>query len=384
MSFVSVFNKLSTEKSPLLREFEALLKPMDNHALEQLAGQAHRTSLQYHGRAIRLFAPLYLSNECINNCSYCGFSRDNPVMRVTLSIDQIETEARHLVEQGFRNILLVAGEHPKWVSGDYLKNCVARLRPFVPALSLEVGPMETADYVPLVEAGTEGLVVYQETYDRLAYDRFHTLGPKKNFDWRLETPERAADAGFRRIGIGVLLGLSEWRAEALALAAHAEFLLKTHWKSQLTLSLPRMRPAAGGFHPDFPVSDRDFVQLICALRVTFPQVGLVLSTREEATLRDRLVPLGVTMMSAGSHTEPGGYTGAGKEQVHLTVRGKIMESQLEAGLDLKGTTTAEEQFEISDDRSPEQMAARLKELGYEAVWKDWDQAFSEASVEAAP
>jgi 2-iminoacetate synthase len=339
-----------------------------------MARDAEQLTRQNFGRTMRLFAPLYLSNECVNICKYCGFSRDNPILRVTLAIDQVETEARHLYEQGFRNILLVAGEHPKFVSSDYLTRCVERLRTFIPAISLEVGPMETAEYEPIVQAGAEGLVVYQETYNRDVYAELHTAGPKKDFDWRLDCPERAYAAGFRRLGIGALLGLAPWQEEAMALAAHADYLLRHCWKASLTVSLPRLRPAAGQFQPRHDFSDRALVQVILALRLCFPQVGIVLSTRENATLRDRLVRLGVTMISAGSHTEPGGYTGAGSESVHQTQKGKAIPVIASEGEHLVAT----EQFSIADERSPAIMAARLRELGLEPVWKDWDAALAPA------
>jgi 2-iminoacetate synthase len=321
-----------------------------------------------------LFAPLYLSNECINNCSYCGFSRDNAILRVTLSLDDVRQEAAALATQGFRNMLLVAGEHPKFISNGYLRDCVAALHESVPSLSLELGPMEEAEYRPLAEAGAEGLVVYQETYDREAYAEFHTSGPKRDFDWRLATAERAYAAGFRRLGIGALFGLSDWRAEAIALAAHAQWLLRHCWKAQITLSLPRLRPCAGSFEPRETLSDRELTQLICALRIFLPDVGLVLSTREPAALRDGLIPLGITMMSAGSHTEPGGYTGAGRENLHHTERGRIVE--LAEGASEWADIGATQQFEIADERTPKAVAAQISALGYEPVWKDWDTALT--------
>ena len=173
-----------------------LISPAASEFLEHMGRRSHAMTQQRFGKVIRLFAPLYLSNECVNNCSYCGFSRDNPILRVTLSLDEVRQEARELKKQGFRNILLVAGEHPKFVSNNYLRDCIAALHADWPGISLEVGPMETADYRPLVAAGADGLVVYQETYDRKVYADMHTAGPKRNFDWRLETPERAYAAGF--------------------------------------------------------------------------------------------------------------------------------------------------------------------------------------------
>jgi len=352
-----------------LADFERLISPAAGKVLEELCQRSGALTRQRFGRVIRLFAPLYLSNECINNCAYCGFSRDNPILRVTLSVDDVVAEARELKAQGFRNILLVAGEHPKFVSNGYLAECIVAVQRDVPGVSLEVGPMETPEYEQMVSAGAEGLVAYQETYDRDVYVRMHTAGPKRNFDWRLETPERANAAGFRRLGIGALFGLSDWRYEAISVAAHADYLLKHCWTSQVTISLPRLRPCAGEFQPLTELSDRHLVQLICAFRLFLPDVGIVLSTREPARLRDGLIPLGVTMMSAGSHTEPGGYTGVGKDDLHHTVRGRIVDLAEDSSEWSDGATG---QFDIADDRSPADVAERIARLGYEPVWKDWD------------
>jgi 2-iminoacetate synthase len=373
----SAVRESCARQNPSLADFARLLSPAAGDQLEALARRSRQLTLQRFGKVVRLFAPLYLSNECVNNCKYCGFSRDNPILRVTLSLDEVQREARALREQGFRNLLLVAGEHPKYVSTSYLADCVRRLHAEWPSVNLEVGPMETADYRPIVEAGAEGLVVYQETYDRDVYAGMHTSGPKRNFDWRLETPERAYAAGFRRLGIGALFGLAEWRTEALCVAAHAEYLLKHCWKAQVTISLPRLRPCAGEFQPLTRMSDREMAQLVCAFRVMFPDAGLVLSTREPAKLRDGLIPLGITLMSAGSHTEPGGYTGAGRENTHHTVRGRIVDTVGASEWAANGhATNATGQFEIADERSPQEVAALLRRLGYEPVWKDWDAALT--------
>ena len=372
MSFFEILDGLSLTKSPLVCRFEGLITPKSDDELEAMAQASRALTIQNFGRTMRLFAPLYLSNECINNCSYCGFSRDNPILRVTLSVDEVVAEARHLLQSGFRQILLVAGEHPKFISRDYLAECVRALAPDFSSISIEVGPMEAADYIPIVEAGAEGLVVYQETYDRGIYSDLHTSGPKRDFNWRLDCPERGYDAAFRRIGIGALFGLWRWQEEAIALAAHLEYLLKRCWQAQISVSLPRLRPAAGGFRPLFSMSDRELAQLVCALRITFPQVGIVLSTRERASLRDALASLGVTMMSAGSHTEPGGYTRQGTEHLHQTVRGRIVAPDFQDGEDELATG----QFEISDARSPEEVANVLRRRGLEPVWKDWDQTLS--------
>ena len=373
-SFIHVLDALPQRKSPLMERFAAMLEPKAPAQIEAMAHESRQITRRNFGRTMRLFAPLYVSNECVNNCSYCGFSRDNnAILRVTLTIDQVIREAQHLLDKGFRNILLVAGEHPRFVSDGYLEECIRALRDVVPTIGIEVGPMEAPEYEQMVKAGAEGLVVYQETYDREVYEQMHTAGPKKDFDWRLACPERGYAGGFRRIGIGALFGLSDWRLEALRLAAHLEHLYKHCWKSSFTVAFPRLRPAAGGFKPmtDFP--DWALVQTICAFRLTFPEVGIVLSTREPAPLRDALAPLGITMMSAGSHTEPGGYTGAGSDDLHLTVRGRRVE--LEA---TTGRTRAEGQFGIADERSPQGVAEMLRARGLDPVWKDWDPAILSA------
>jgi 2-iminoacetate synthase len=331
-----------------LDDLASLLSPAAEAYLESMAQAAHSLTLQRFGKIISLFAPLYLSNECTNPCVYCGFNVHNPVERLTLSVDEADREARHLRQLGFRHVLLVSGEAPQVVTLDYLSDVLQRLRPSFSSVSIELYPMATDAYVRLAAEGVDGLVVYQETYNQARYHRFHPGGKKREFRWRLETPERGGQAGFRRIGIGALLGLDDWRTEAYCLGLHARYLLRHYWKSHITISFPRLRPAAGGFQPPHHVSDQDLVHMLTALRLFLPDVGFSLSTRETETLRDHLIPLGITSMSAGSRTEPGGYTHAG-----------------EAGA----------QFSVADERSPEVVAGVIRRKGYEPVWKDWDAAF---------
>ena len=359
-----------------LQDFAALISPAASEHLEVLCQRARQLTQQRFGKVIRLFAPLYLSNECINNCRYCGFSRDNPILRVTLTPDEVREEARALLAQGFRNLLLVSGEHPKFVSSQYMADCVRAVHEVAPSVSLEIGPMETPEYEPLVRAGAEGLVVYQETYEPGVYAEMHTSGPKRNFQWRLATPERAYAAGFRRLGVGALYGLADWRYEAICLAAHADYLLRNCWKAWLTISLPRLRPCAGEFQPLTHMTDREMAQLVCAFRLMFPDVGLVLSTRESPRLRDGLLPLGITLMSAGSHTEPGGYTGAGRDNLHQTRGGRIVELGASEWAAPGEPVHATRQFDIADERSPGEVAEVIRRLGYEPVWKDWDAALT--------
>ncbi|MBA2608104.1 MAG: 2-iminoacetate synthase ThiH [Actinobacteria bacterium] len=328
-----------------LVDFAALLSPSALNRIEEVAVAARDTTLARFGKARTLFAPLYVSNECVSVCTYCGFSADNEVARRTLSVDEVVLEARELAARGFRHVLLVAGEHARIVSKDYLVDCVAAVSEVMANVAVEVQVWDEPTYVRLVNAGADGVVVYQETYDRSTYSNVHLLGKKRNYEWRLAAPDRAAAAGLRRLGIGALLGLhDDWRAEALSVAAHARELMHRWWRAEVSVAVPRLRPAAGDYEPLDPVDDRSFTQLICALRLFLPDLGISLSTREPAFLRDALVPLGVTNLSAGSHTEPGGYASA---------------------------SYAEPQFEISDTRSPADFAAALRSMGYDPVWKDW-------------
>jgi 2-iminoacetate synthase len=334
-------------RRPDLDDFAALLSPAAAARLEELAQLAHRRTVQRFGRTVRLYAPLYLSNECVSVCTYCGFSAGNQIARRTLSVAEVAAEGRELRRRGFRHVLLVSGEHARLVSKDYLVDCVATLAPSIPSLSVEVQVWDTATYQRLAGAGCEGVTVFQETYDPGTYAAVHLKGKKRNYAWRLGAPDRAAEAGMRKLGVGALLGLHEdWRSDALALATHARALIRRWWRCEVTVALPRLRPAAGGYVPAAPLGDADFVQLLCALRLALPDVGINLSTREPAALRDALLPLGVTTMSAGSHTEPGGYAEA---------------------------SDAEPQFEIADTRSPGELAARLRTAGYDPVWKDWER-----------
>ncbi len=334
----------SALSQPSLSSLPALLDPRALPRLEELAARARETTLQRFGRAVRLFAPLYVSNACLSSCTYCGFSKGLEVARRTLSVDEVVVEASTLVDRGFRHLLLVAGEHRLEVSADYLVACVEALRELVPSISIETQTWSDDTYARLVAAGLEGVVHYQETYDRVRYAETHLAGWKRDYDRRLSSTERAAEAGVRRLGIGALLGLSaDWRADVVAVAEHAAFLQRAYWRTEVTVSLPRIKASASGFQPVAAVSDAEYVQALCALRLAAPEAGIVLSTREPPVLRDGLARIAVTTMSAGSSTEPGGYGAPG---------------------------TSQEQFAVSDERTPAEVAAMLSAAGYEPVWQD--------------
>jgi 2-iminoacetate synthase len=329
-------------------DYMALLSPAAENFLEEMAQKAHAITLRRFGRTIQLYAPIYLSNECHNGCLYCGFSINNPFSRRTLNLDEIEKEGRILHDQGFRHVLLLTGEAPGKVGNDFIAAAAERIRPLFSSIGIEVYPMDTEGYKEMVDAGVDALTIYQETYDPELYRQLHPSGRKRDYRFRLETPERGGAAGLRRIGIGFLLGLGDFRSEAFFAGLHGRYLAHHYWRTSLSVSFPRLRPAEGGFQPLHPVSDRKFVQLMCAMRMLLHDAGLVLSTRESAELRDNLLPLGITHMSAGSCTAPGGYAEEG---------------------------SATGQFTIDDDRTPDEVAAVLRARGYDPVWKDWDGAF---------
>jgi len=350
-----------------LEEFAVLISPAATTYLEGMARISQALTQRNFGKTIHLFAPIYLSNECVNVCKYCGFSRHNNIPRITVPPAQVLHEVKMLARQGFRSLLLVAGEHPKYVSNGYVVDLIRLCLPIMPSIAVELGPATVEQYIPMAEAGCEGLVVYQESYHKPTYQEMHTAGPKKHFEYRMDTPERAYEAGIRRLGISPLYGLHEWRYEAIALAAHAMHLQKNCWRAELSIGLPRMRPAAGGFSPKMEnvMDDRQTVQLMCAFRMTFPRAGISVTTRERPALRDGMVTTGATLMSAGACTEPGGYS-------------SFVESNWHPAKEQPG-----EQFHVADDRSPAEMAAMIRSKGYEPVWKDFDQSFvSERSMEA--
>jgi 2-iminoacetate synthase len=328
-----------------LNQIENYLYDKSPELLESLAQRAEQLTRQRFGHTMQMFAPLYLSNECVDTCTYCGFSRPNEIERKTLSMAQVIKEAHYLIDSGFRHLLLVSGEHPQKVSPAYLSEIAQALRPHLASLSIEVAPFEQAAYCKLTQAGVDGVIVYQETYDRERYAEVHVAGPKRDYDKRIAAPQRAAAGGVRRLGMGILLGLADWRQDALQLVEHVRSLRKKYWQLDYQVSLPRLRPCAGGLANPVIVSDADYVKLVCLLRLALPEVGIVLSTREPKALRDGLMRLGVTHMSAGSQTQPGGYA----EPAQAT-----------------------EQFEISDERSPEELAMVLRRKQIEPVWKDWD------------
>ncbi len=331
-------------------DLAALLSPAADGYLQALANRSRAITQQRFGRVIQIYAPLYLSNYCTNRCLYCGFSAENRIRRCCLTLEQVVAETEVLKGRGVNHLLLVSGEAPSVLGVEFIEKVAVSLRDRFASLSIEVQPLEEAEYARLFTAGITSVAVYQETYDPLLYQQLHPAGRKADYAFRLATPERAAAAGMREVGIGALLGLADWRLEGLALGLHLAWLRKRFWRTGFTVSFPRIRPAEGGFQALQPVSERELSQLIFSLRLFDHNVGLLLSTREEARYRDGMLGLGPTRYSAGSCTNPGGYLHA------------------EEG---------DEQFAVDDQRTIAEVCAAIHGQGFDPVRKDWDSCFQD-------
>jgi 2-iminoacetate synthase len=334
-----------------LDEFATTFSPLiDNTTLKLLAGKSALLTRKRFGRAVSLYIPLYYDNRCTNGCVYCGFNCRNEIERTALSFDEIIKEAEIIRKQNFKNILLVAGEHPESADIDFLVPVIRKLHDLdFTCVSIEIAPLEEEQYKTLVkDAHLDGLYVYQETYNRNIYNEVHPSGKKSDYNWRLETAQRAARAGVPKIGIGFLLGLGDFREESFNLAQHLSYLQKHHWQSEYSISFPRIRNAKGMDKNFSSVSDMEFIQLVSSLRLLFNETGMSLSTREIPQFRDAVIPLGFTSLSAGSLTAPGGYS------VKKTDNPQLLE-----------------QFEVEDSRTPEEIASVLSRHGFDPVWKDW-------------
>ncbi|MCX2453507.1 2-iminoacetate synthase ThiH [Pedobacter sp. PLR] len=328
-----------------LEDFKALISPAAAPYLERMAQLSQELTLKRFGNTIQMYVPLYLSNECNNICTYCGFSYDNKVKRKTLSPMEIMQEVAVIKEMGYHHVLLVTGEANQTVHTDYFKKVLELIRPHFAHISMEVQPLDLADYQELTPYGLNTVLVYQETYHEEDYKKHHPKGKKSNFQYRLDTPDRLGEAGIHKMGLGVLIGLEDWRTDSFFTAMHLDYLEKKYWQSKYSISFPRLRPFSGGLEPKVVMNDRELVQLICAYRLFNEEVELSISTRESEVFRDHIIKLGITSISAGSKTNPGGYAVAPQSL---------------------------EQFEISDERTATEIAEMIHKQGYEAVWKDWD------------
>ncbi|WP_218598829.1 2-iminoacetate synthase ThiH [Polaribacter sp. NJDZ03] len=351
-SLKSIFDKTTVEvqqalaKDKLdLEDFKALISPSAKPFLEEMAYKSQLLTKKRFGNTMQMYVPMYLSNECQNICTYCGFSMTNKIPRRTLTDAEILKEVAFLKEKGYDHILLVTGEANKTVGVEYIRNAIQLIRSQFSNITIEVQPLDQDEYELLVENGLYAVLVYQETYHRDEYKKHHPKGKKSNFDYRLDTPDRLGKAGVHKIGLGALFGLEDWRADSFFTALHLKYLQKTYWKTKYSISFPRLRPHSGGLEPKVEMTDSDLVQLICAFRLFDEDIELSMSTRESEVFRNHIVNLGITSISAESKTNPGGYT---------------VEPQ------------SLEQFEISDERSTAEVVQMLKNQDLEVVWKDWE------------
>ncbi|TXE07933.1 2-iminoacetate synthase ThiH [Gelidibacter salicanalis] len=334
-----------------LKDFKVLISPAAKPFIEQMAQRSQALTKKRFGNTIQMYLPMYLSNECQNICTYCGFSMTNKIRRKTLSDKEILEEVAHIKRLGYDHILLVTGEANSTVGVSYLKNAIGLIREHFSNISIEVQPLDQEDYETLIEEGLYAVLVYQETYHKATYKIHHPKGKKSNFDYRMDTPDRLGKAGVHKIGIGALFGLEDWRVDSFYTALHLKYLQKTYWKTKYSISFPRLRPHEGNVQPKVEMTDADLVQLICAYRMLDEDVELSMSTRESAKFRNNIIKLGITSISAESKTNPGGYAVAPESL---------------------------EQFEISDERSTEEIKQMIQSQGYEVVWKDWDETFSKS------
>lgn len=353
----SIYNKtakdvehaLKKKSKRTLEDFKALISPAAMPYLEQMAALSHQLTKKRFGNTIQMYIPMYLSNECQNICTYCGFSFDNKIPRRTLTDAEILKEVDIIKKMGYDHILLVTGEANHTVGVDYFEHAIELIKPYFSHISIEVQPLEEPEYARLIDKGLNTVLVYQETYHQEDYKKHHPKGKKSNFDYRIETPDRLGQAGIYKMGLGVLIGLEDWRTDSFFTAMHLDYLEKKYWQTKYSISFPRLRPFSGGLDPKVEMTDKELVQLICAYRIFDEEAELSMSTRESEKFRNNIIKLGVTSISAGSKTDPGGYAAT--------------EGELE-------------QFEISDERTPQEIAEMIKAQGYEPVWKDWDRAYT--------
>ncbi|MCL4377021.1 MAG: 2-iminoacetate synthase ThiH [Actinobacteria bacterium] len=325
-------------------DFLTILSNKAEEHLELMAAKSKQLTLQHFGRVIFLYTPMYLANFCINHCVYCGYNAANKIIRKKLTFEEVEQEAKAISSTGLKHILILTGESRLHSSVSYIEECVEILRDYFYSISIEIYPLEIGEYARLIEAGVDGLTIYQEVYNEDIYKVVHLKGPKQNYRFRLDAPERACKASMRNVNIGALLGLDDWRREAFFTGLHASYLQNKYTDTEISVSIPRIRPHTGMFKSEHFLSDRNMIQIMFALRLFMPRAGITISTRERAEFRNNLIGLGVTKMSAGSSTRVGGHTSMEK---------------------------SDPQFDISDCRSVNEIKEMIYKKGYQPVFKDW-------------
>lgn len=330
-------------------DFMVLISEAASGFIEEMASLSRRFTQERFGKTISMYIPMYVSNACSNKCVYCGFNHDNPLQRTILTLDEVRKECEAIRSLGpFENLLIVSGEYPSLCGVDYLEDVLKTCRPYFHNLTIEVQPLQMEQYRRLVDSGLNGVVCFQETYNRKNYTKYHPKGMKSIFDWRLNGYDRMGQAGIHKIGMGVLIGLEDWRTDVTMMARHLRYLQKKYWRTRYSVNFPRLCPSESGYQPNVVMTDNELAQLTFAFRLFDHDLDISYSTRENPDFRNNMLSLGVTSMSAGSKTDPGGYS------THVD---------------------SLEQFEVSDSRSPENVAEDIRRNGYDVVWKDWDSIF---------
>lgn len=343
------FNSVIGKDIINIHDLPTLLQPVNNEQLEQMAQRANDESISHFGRTIQLFTPLYIGNHCENQCIYCAFNKNYKVKRKTLTMDEVRAECATIQETDLDEVLLLTGESRKHTDVDYIGEAAKIAGEYFNSVAIEVYPMEVDEYKTLIDHGVTGLTLYQETYNEARYDALHLAGPKKDFEYRLNGPERGAQAGMNRIQIGALLGLSEPVEDAYKTALHMHYLMKHYPEVEWGLSLPRLKDISNGTFDNEPVDDRLFVQILLALRLCFPKVNISISTRETSDFREKLIPLGVNKLSAGVSTSVGRSNTSGNSH--------------------SNDDTA--QFEISDKSTVAEVKEMVTKLGYQVIFRNW-------------
>ncbi len=339
-----------------VEDFKVLISPAAQPYLEVMARLSQQYTLQRFGKTISMFVPLYITNSCTNFCIYCGFNHNNPMSRIILTEEEIVNEYKAIKKLApFENLLLVTGENPAKAGVPYIERALQLAKPYFSNLQIEVMPLKAEEYERLTHSGLNGVICFQETYNKANYNIYHPKGMKSKFDWRVNAFDRMGQAGVHKIGMGVLIGLEDWRTDITMMAYHLRYLQKHYWKTKYSVNFPRMRPSEGHFQPNVVMSDRELAQVTFAMRIFDHDVDISYSTRESAQFRNNMATLGVTTMSAESKTEPGGY---------FTYPQSL------------------EQFHVSDERTAVQVERDLKALGREPVWKDWDESFDRKAQQA--
>lgn len=338
------------KRNHTIDDFMALISPAAKQYVEPMSVLSRKYTQQRFGKTIQFYVPLYLTNSCTNYCVYCGFNCNNKINRIILTDEQILEEVEAIKKIGdFQHILLVTGENPRDAGADYINNAINLVKPYFSSISIEVQPLKELEYKMLIDSGLNAVYCYQETYNKNRYKIYHPKGMKSKFDWRLDTFDRLGKAGIHKMGLGVLVGLEDWRTDVVMMAIHLRYLQKKYWQTKYSLSFPRMRPHEGAFQPNVLMSDKELAQTIFAFRIFDNDVEIALSTREDEKFRDNMATLGITSLSAGSKTDPGGYS--------------VYKNELE-------------QFTVNDSRNPANVLESVKKQGYEVVWKDWDMGLT--------